>query len=345
MVNTLQTTQTARNRFSAKEPKERTLTENISSWIELVVFLFLLLLLFFRKFILPSLLSLGANVDLSFIVKRLLADLRGRRRDWFRNSIFDVLAVQLTSQNPGPHLGVWDGCRQEEESDQTCGTVIMSGRCSVLPGFGCVCWHVFRSCCSCTTPCRRSTTATFIACHLSVFITYILYRKGHAEDSRSQAVCAVDVQHFQPWARERVQGGVLKSRQEEGTNGVAGQGVNSGSRVLDSTQSHHWGNHLHCLCLHPTTSDKTAWLKKNKGIFIYSETPGPYSLDVIWLHEASPAIIWTWFKENNTTCLSPSSSSDGWLPYNVIYLHRCVFNLWLSLANICKEEWSLKAGN
>lgn len=143
-----------------------------------------------------------------------------------------------------------------------------------------------------------------------------------------QAVCAVDVQHFQPRARERVWGGVLKSRQEEGMNGVAGQGVNSGSRVLDSTQSHHWGIHLHCLCLHPTTSDKTAWLQKIKAS---SFTPKPlaYSLYVIWLHEASPVIIWAWFKEYNTTCLSPSSS-DGWLPHNVLFTQVCFESVSLS---------------
>ena len=58
------------------------LTENVSSWIELVVFIFLLLLLFLlllfiKKFFLSSPLCLGANVDLSIIVERLLIDLRG----------------------------------------------------------------------------------------------------------------------------------------------------------------------------------------------------------------------------------------------------------------------------
>lgn len=126
-------------RTAAREPKrkKRTLTENISSWIELVLFLFLILFFLLRKcFLLPS--SLGADVDLSLIVERLLTDFGTRRRSWFGNNVFDVLVVQLTSQNLD--LGVWDCCRQEEASDWTCGMVITSGSCSILPAFGCVRW-------------------------------------------------------------------------------------------------------------------------------------------------------------------------------------------------------------
>ena len=92
--------------------------EPVSSFFaELLDFLFLLLLLFLRNSLLLSLLGRAANVDLSIIVKRLLADLRGRCRNWFGDKVFDVLSVEFTFQNPGPHLGVWDGCRQEEELD------------------------------------------------------------------------------------------------------------------------------------------------------------------------------------------------------------------------------------
>lgn len=149
---------------------------------------------------------------------------------------------------------------------------------SILLGFRCFCCHVFCSC-SCPTPCRWSMTAAFIAHNLNECTSILSHkvciytvmlripglisscvRRGHTNISSHGA-------------RERVWRGVLKSkRQEEGLNGVAGQGVNSGSRVLDSTQSHRWGNHLHCLCLHPTTSDKTAWLQKIKASFIYAET-------------------------------------------------------------------------
>lgn len=114
IVNTLGATQNAR--ITSREPSERTLTENISSWIELVVFLFFLFF-FLRKFLLLSLLSPGANVDLSIIVKRLLVAPRRGRCDWFWDNIFDVLAAQLTSQNARPHLGVWDSCRQGRELD------------------------------------------------------------------------------------------------------------------------------------------------------------------------------------------------------------------------------------
>lgn len=118
------------------------LTENISSWIELVVFHFLILILlvFLGKFLRRSPLCLGANVDLSFIVKRLLMDLRGCRCDWFRDNVFDFLVVQFTSQSPGTHLGVWDGCGQEEESYWTGGTSITSGKYNILPGFRCICF-------------------------------------------------------------------------------------------------------------------------------------------------------------------------------------------------------------
>lgn len=139
----------------------------------------------------------------------------------------------------------------------------------------------------------------------------------------------MDVQHFQPWARERVWGGV----------GVAGRGVNGGSSILDSTQSHHWGNHLHCLCLRPTTSDKMAWLQKNK----------------VHLHLRS--ISWpTWgftccylgLAQSTTQPVFLPSSSDGWLPFNVVFTQVCFQSVALSRAitsvkrsGVSKQETSL----
>lgn len=128
MVNSSRTTQNVKNRPPAPDPRRSTLTENISSWIELVVFRFLLFF-FFWKFIPLSFLNLGANIDLSIIVERLLTDPGRRRGDWFRDYIFDVLIVLL-----GPHWGVWDGCKQEEESEKTCGNTIMSRKYSILLG-------------------------------------------------------------------------------------------------------------------------------------------------------------------------------------------------------------------
>lgn len=93
------------------------LTENVSSWIELVVFLFHLFLFFLRKSLLLHSFSRSANIDLPVIVKRLHGDVGRWRCDWFEDYIFDVLVSQFTSQNPRLHLGVWDGCRQEEESE------------------------------------------------------------------------------------------------------------------------------------------------------------------------------------------------------------------------------------
>lgn len=75
--------------------------------MELVFFLFL------PRKRLFSVLRLGADVDLSIVVERLM----GRQRcDRFRDGVFDVLIARITSQNPRPHLGVWDGCRQEKIS-------------------------------------------------------------------------------------------------------------------------------------------------------------------------------------------------------------------------------------
>ena len=122
--------------MTVRQPNERTLTENVSSLIKTVVFslLVFLLLLFFcqRKYI--HLFLLRANVDLSIIVERLLADPWRWCCHWFRDKISDVLVVKCSSQKLRPHLGVWDGCGEEEETDETCGTSIMSGKDSILPG-------------------------------------------------------------------------------------------------------------------------------------------------------------------------------------------------------------------
>lgn len=113
MANSLWTTHT--DTSAPGSQKEKTLTENVSSRIELVVNRFLLFLLFFiRKRILRLLLS----VDLGVIVKGLLgAGQRRRRRHWFGDNVSDVLDVRFASQNLRPHLGVWDGCRKEEGSE------------------------------------------------------------------------------------------------------------------------------------------------------------------------------------------------------------------------------------
>lgn len=100
--------------------RNKTLTENISSWMELVFFLFLLLHFLPRK-CLFSVLRLGADVDLSVVVESLM----GRRcRNSFRDGVFDVLIARRTSQNPRPHLGVRDGCRQETIKKKTHGHTI-----------------------------------------------------------------------------------------------------------------------------------------------------------------------------------------------------------------------------
>lgn len=184
-----------------------------------------------------------------------------------------------------------------------------------------------------------------IHCTYCIYHTHSVYKGGPCWGFQVsyQAVCVVDVQHFQPRARERVWGGVLESGQEQGMNGVTGQGVNSGSSVLDSTQSHHWGNHLHCLCLHPRTSVKTAWLQKNKGIFIHAETPGLFTL----YHLATRGFTCYYLGPVQKVQHSLSFSVIfRWLAcyHTVSYLHRCVFNLWLALANICKERMKRKLG-
>lgn len=53
-------------------------------------------------------------------------DPRRRRGDRLWDYVFDVLVIVLASQSPGPLWGLWYGCRQEEESDETCGFTIIS---------------------------------------------------------------------------------------------------------------------------------------------------------------------------------------------------------------------------
>lgn len=79
-------------------------------------------------------------------------------------------------------------------------------------------------------------TTTFIA---HIYRIHSLHKGvvgGHAEDSRTRIKLCMTFPAMSKGKSEEV---FSKAAPEQGMNGVAGQGVDGGSSVLDSTQSHH----------------------------------------------------------------------------------------------------------